>query len=179
MFKEVVILSQKKYLGFGINMPWENNLEIQFDFWRNSIESGKIQALQKFCHAEQVYGVFCYSCNCDEKTFSYHIACENKQNKIGDQYEELTLYESAYAKFINTYKTINQRNIQYQALCDELWEKWLPNSDYISLIEVETNGCMEGYASIEIYKQNNPFILPNEFELWIPVQRIEKRIRKE
>jgi hypothetical protein len=30
----------------------------------------------------------------------------------------------------------------------EIWKKWLPQSGYVSLIEPETKGCEEGYASL-------------------------------
>ncbi|WP_167958409.1 GyrI-like domain-containing protein [Anaerosporobacter faecicola] len=174
MFKDIVEQSEKKYLGFGITIPWENNIEIQFDFWKRNLENGKIEALKEFCHAEEVYGLFCYRCNCDRKTFSYHIVCENKQNKKDKQYEELTLYASDFARFVHTYEDRKQIYTQYTALCDEIWGKWLPNSDYVSLIELETNGCIEGYASIERYQCNNPTFTPNEFEIWIPVSKIQQ-----
>ena len=31
MFKNIISMPETKYLGFGLMMPWEDNLEIQFN----------------------------------------------------------------------------------------------------------------------------------------------------
>lgn len=46
MFRDIISMPKTKYLCFGIMMPWENNLEIQFDFWKDSFTSGKINQLK-------------------------------------------------------------------------------------------------------------------------------------
>ena len=75
MFKGLIQLPETKYLGFGIMMPWEDNLDIQFDLWQKSLNSGKIKALKELCGSEQAIGIFCYRCDTETRTFSYHIAC--------------------------------------------------------------------------------------------------------
>ena len=55
----------------------------------------------------------------------------------------------------NSCTAVDNRFGQYNALCDEIWGKWLPDSKYISLIEPETFGCVEGYALLEIYARKS------------------------
>ena len=77
MFKDIISMPETRYLGFGLMMPWENNLEMQFNLWKEAFSSGKIDKLKKICGCEQVIGIFCYNCDMETQTFSYHIACEN------------------------------------------------------------------------------------------------------
>lgn len=71
MYKGLVQLPEAKYLGYGIMMPWENNLEMQFDLWREVVPSQKSKMLQKLCGGEQLIGIFCYRCDTKANTFSY------------------------------------------------------------------------------------------------------------
>ena len=58
MFKNIISMPETKYLGFGLMMPWEDNLEIQFNFWKEAFASGIIDKLKEVCGSEQVVGVF-------------------------------------------------------------------------------------------------------------------------
>lgn len=171
MFKEIISMPETRYLGFGIMMPWENNLEIQFDFWKEAFRSGKVDRLKKMCGSEQVVGIFCYKCDMETHTFSYHIACENKLNASAPEFEELKLEAVSYAHFANTCTDKNERFAKYNALCDEIWGQWLPESGYISLIETDTLGCVEGYASLEIYTPEDPAAGSYDLEIYLPIKR--------
>ena len=37
MFKNIISMPKTKYLGFGLMIPWEDNLEIQFNLWKDEI----------------------------------------------------------------------------------------------------------------------------------------------
>ena len=63
MFDGIIQLPEKRFLGYGIMMPWENNLEIQFDLWKNAVSSQKIKKLMELTGSNQVVGIFCYRCN--------------------------------------------------------------------------------------------------------------------
>ena len=52
MFKEIISIPETKYLGFGIMMPWENNLEMQFNIWEEAFKTGKIDKLKEVCGSE-------------------------------------------------------------------------------------------------------------------------------
>ncbi|MCH5324546.1 MAG: GyrI-like domain-containing protein [Eubacterium sp.] len=171
MYKGLVQLPETKYLGFGIMMPWENNLEIQFGLWQQAVDFKKIEALKELCGSEQAIGIFCYRCDEKTQTFSYHIACENKNKAVSAEFEELKIDAGTFAQFENTCQNFSDRFKAYNDLCDEIWGKWLPNSDYISLIELETLGSVEGYASLEVYKTGNPTAVPYQFEILLPVKR--------
>lgn len=171
MFKNIVSLPETKYLGFGVIMPWENNLEIQFGLWKEASESGKIDRLKEICGSEQVIGIFCYKCDMETQTFSYHIACENKLNVKSSEFEELKLEALTYACFENRCTDVEQRYAEYNTLCDEIWGQWLPKSNYVSLIEPETFGCVEGYALIEIYTPENPLNGAYNLEMLLPIKR--------
>ena len=88
MFRDILAMPETRYLGFGMMMPWEDNLEIQFNFWKEAFASGKIDKLKEICETEQVVGIFCYKCDMETQTFSYHIACENKLNTLSSEFEE-------------------------------------------------------------------------------------------
>ena len=169
MFRDIISMPKTKYLCFGIMMPWENNLEIQFDFWKDSFTSGKINQLKKLCGSEQVIGLFCYKCDMESQTFSYHIACENKRNAQSTEFEELVLKELSFSRFEISCTNFEQRFETYNSLCEEIWGQWLPNSNYVSLIEPETFGCVEGYASIEIYTPENPTNGSYKLEMLLPI----------
>ena len=170
MFKDIVSLPETKYLGFGQMMPWENNLEIQFNVWKEAFVSGKIDKLKEICGSEQVVGLFCYRCDIKTRTFSYHIACANKRNAVSSEFEELKIEALTFACFESKCTDYDQRFAEYNALCDEIWGQWLPNSNYISLIETETFGCVEGYASLEVFNPENPSNVPYKFELLLPIK---------
>ncbi len=152
-------------------IPWEDNLEIQFNIWKEAFASGKIDKLKEICGSEQVIGVFCYKCDMEAQTFSYHIACENKRNALNSEFEELKLEALTFACFENNCTDVNQRFAEYNALCDEIWGQWLPNSAYMSLIEPETYGCVEGYALLEIYTPENPTNGSYGLEMLLPIRR--------
>lgn len=171
MFRDIMSKPETKYLGFGLMMPWENNLEIQFNLWKDGFASGKINRLKEICGSEQVIGVFCYKCDMEKQTFSYHIACENKLNALSSEFEELKLEALSYACFENECTDVEERYTKYDALCNEIWGQWLPNSDYISLIEPETFGCIEGYALLEIYTPENPTDGSYNLEMLLPIKR--------
>lgn len=69
MFRDIISKSETQYLGFGLMMPWENNLEKQFNLWKDGFASGKIKRLKEICGSEQVIGVFCYKCDMEKKLF--------------------------------------------------------------------------------------------------------------
>ena len=171
MYKGLIELPERKYLGFGIMMPWENNLEIQFGLWLNGIESQKIKTLEELCGNDQATGIFCYRCDPETKTFSYHIACENKNNASSTEFEALKINAGTFAQFENKCDDYSDRFKAYNDLCEEIWGQWLPNSGYISLIELETLGCVEGYASLEIYDTGDPMTVPYRFKILLPVKR--------
>lgn len=170
MFKEIVTLSEKKYLGFGKMIPWENSMQIQFDMWDKEVADGSIAKLKKICKTDEVVGIFCYRCDNDTQTFSYHISCENNSKVIRDEFDEITLLSQKYARFLGTCSDLDQRVSTYNSLCDEIWKDWVPENEYQSLIELETNGGIEGYASIEIFHPENPLIVPYNFEIWLPIK---------
>ena len=170
MFKNIISMPETKYLGFGLMMPWEDNLEIQFNFWKEAFASGIIDKLKEVCGSEQVVGVFCYKCDMEMRIFSYHIACENKRNAFCSEYEELTVKVLDFACFENNCTDVEQRFVQYNALCDEIWGKWLPTSNYFSLIEPEIYGCVEGYALLEIYTPENPTNGSYNLEMLLPIK---------
>lgn len=91
MFEGFIQLPETKYLGFGIMMPWENNLEMQFSLWEKSVTSQKIEMLKELCGSNLAIGIFCYRCDPERHTFSYHIACENKKNAFSTEFEELKI----------------------------------------------------------------------------------------
>ena len=171
MYKGLIELPETKYLGLGIMMPWENNLEMQFGLWQKGITSQKIQTLKKICGSDRATGIFCYRCDLETKTFSYHIACENKNNASSKEFEELKINAGTFAQFENICDDFSDRFKAYNDLCEEIWVQWLPNSDYISLIELETLGCTEGYASLEVYDTGDPTTVPYRFEILLPVKK--------
>ena len=169
MFKKIISLPETKYLGLGIMMPWEDNLEIQFGFWKEGFESGKIDELKTICGCENVVGIFGYHCDMEKRTFSYHIACENKSNTLCSEFEELRLVGLNCAHFESDCSGVEERYTIYDTLCKEIWGQWLPNSDYISLIESETFGCMEGYALLEKYTPENPTGGTYHLDMLLPI----------
>ena len=171
MYKGLIELPETKYLGFGIMMPWENNLEMQFGLWQKTVNSQKINALKELCGSDQATGIFCYRCDTETQTFSYHIACENKNNASSTEFEELKINAGTFAQFENICDDFADRFKAYNDLCEEIWGQWLPNSSYISLIELETLGCIEGYASLEVYDTGYPTIVPYRFEMLLPVKK--------
>ena len=58
MFKNIISMPKTKYLGFGLMIPWEDNLEIQFNLWKDAFTTGKIDKLKEVCGSEQVVGIF-------------------------------------------------------------------------------------------------------------------------
>lgn len=171
MFKKIISMPRTNYLGFGCMMPWEDNLQIQFKLWEEAFATSKIDKLKEICGNEQVVGIFCYKCDMATEKFSYHIACENKRNAISSEFEELKLEALDFACFENNCTDTHERFEQYTALCDEIWGKWLPDSEYISLIETATLGCVDGYASLEIYTPENPTNGSYTLEIRLPIKR--------
>lgn len=152
-------------------MPWENNLEVQFGLWKETVSSPKIKRLRKLSGSEQAVGIFCYRCDTNNHTFSYHIACENKNNVSSTKFESLKINAGTFAVFKNVCNKNSDVFKSYNDLCNEIWGQWLPNSGYTSLIELETFGCVEGYASIEFFYPDNPTIVPYQFNMLLPVKR--------
>ena len=171
MYKGLIEFPETKYLGTGIMMPWENNLEMQFALWQDVMSSPKIKTLKELCGSDQTTGIFCYRCDPETKTFSYHIACENKNNASSTDFEELKINAGTFAQFENICEDFSDRFKAYNDLCEEIWGQWLPDSGYISLIELETSGCAEGYASLEVYDTGDPTTVPYRFKLLLPVKR--------
>lgn len=170
MFKDIISKPESKYLGYGVMMPWENNLEIQFNLWKEAFASGKIDRLKEICGSEQVIGIFCYKCDMEAQTFSYHIACENKLDALSTEFEELKLEALDFACFENNCTDITERFVKYDALCNEIWGQWLPSSNYVSLIEPETFGCLDGYALLEVYSPENPTDGCYKLEMLLPIK---------
>lgn len=171
MFEGIIQLPEKRYLGYGIMMPWENNLEIQFDLWKKAFSSDIIKKLKELSGSEQVVGIFCYRCDAENRTFSYHIACENKKNALNTEFENLKINAGTFAVFKNECRNHSDAFKSYNDLCEEIWGQWLPNSDYTSLIELETFGCVEGYASIEFYHPDTPTIVPYQLQMFLPISK--------
>ena len=136
---------------------------------KNPLENAKIKA--KAYYKAFSMPVFCYKCDMDTRTFSYHIACENKLNASSSEFEELKLEALTYARFENNCTNAEQRFAQYNALCEEIWGQWLPDSNYISLIEPENFGCVDGYALLEIYNPENPTSDAYNLEMLLPIKR--------
>lgn len=170
MFEKIIQLPEKRFLGYGIMMPWENNLEMQFDLWKKAVSSQKIEKLRKLTGSNQVAGIFCYRCDAENHTFSYHVACENQKNAFSTEFEDLKINAGTFAVFKNVCDDYADVLKSYNDLCEEVWGQWLPNSEYISLIELETFGCVEGYASLEFFHPDNPAIVPYQFEMLLPVK---------
>lgn len=101
-------------------IPWEDNLEIQFNFWKEAFITGKIDISKEVCGSEQVVGIFCYKCDMSTNTFSYYIACENKRNTLRSEFEELKLEALDFACFESNCTDVDKRYGQYNALCDEI-----------------------------------------------------------
>lgn len=171
MFKGLIQLPEKRYLSYGIMLPWENNLEIQFDLWKKAVSTQIIKKLMELTGSEQAIGIFCYRCDAENRTFSYHIACENKNNAISTEFEDLKLNAGTFAVFKNECNDYSEMFKSYNDLCEEVWGQWLPNSEYTSLIEFETFGCIEGYASIEIFHPDNPTTVPYQLDMLLPVSK--------
>lgn len=163
---------QLNLLGKGKMLPWDNSMQTQFEMWKQYYADGTIEKLMKLCKTDKVYGLFCYHCDMNSKTFSYHIVCENPTFIKNDEYEEFVLFPSQYATFKVSGNDVDNKHIIYNELCDEIWNEWLPKSGYVSLIEPETKGCEEGYASIELYHPISPMVSPYEIEIWLPVEKI-------
>lgn len=171
MFEKIIRLPEKKYLGFGLMMPWEDNLEIQFGLWKEAVASQKTNTLKALCKSDRAVGIFCYRCDAENRTFSYHIACENIANASETGFEELKINAGEFAVFKNSCNNISDVFGTYNELCDEIWGQWLPNSGYTSLIELETFGCVEGYASIEIFHPDDPTVVPYQLEMLLPIKK--------
>ena len=139
--------------------------------WKDGFASGKIDRLKEVCGSEQVLGIFCYKCDMETRTFSYHIACENKLNALSSEFEVLKLEALDYAHFENDCTDVEERFIKYDALCNEIWGQWLPKTNYISLIEPETLGCVDGYALLEIYTPENPTDGSYNLKMLLPIKR--------
>ena len=170
-------MPEAQYLGFGLMMPWENNLEIQFALWKDGFASGKIDRLKEICGSEKVVGIFCYKCDMETQTFSYHIACKNKLNASSSEFEVLKLKSLDYACFENNCTDVKERFAKYDALCSEIWGQWLPETEYISLIEPDTFGCADGYALLEMYTPENPTDGPYNLKMLLPIQRKQKSLK--
>ena len=102
---------------------------------------------------------------------TYHIACENKLNALSSEFEVLKLEALDYAHFENDCTDVEERFIKYDALCNEIWGQWLPKTNYISLIEPETLGCVDGYALLEIYTPENPTDGSYNLKMLLPIKR--------
>ena len=139
--------------------------------WKDGFASGKIDRLKEVCGSEQVVGIFCYKCDMETRTCSYQIACENKLNALSSEFEVLKLEALDYAHFENDCTDVEERFIKYDALCNEIWGQWLPKTNYISLIEPETLGCVDGYALLEIYTPENPTDGSYNLKMLLPIKR--------
>jgi predicted transcriptional regulator YdeE len=167
----IVSCDQLNLLELGQMLPWENSIKMQFKMWNRYYSDGTIRRLMDLCKTDKVYGLFCYKCDMDTQTFSYHIVCERPSEIRNTEFEEFTLYPSQYGIFKTHGNSIANKHIIYNELCDAIWKEWLSKSGYISLIEPETKGCEEGYASLEIYNSINPQITPYEIEIWLPISK--------
>ena len=169
-FRGLVTLPEKRYLAVGIEMPWENNLDMQFGFWRLALENGEIARLKERCGCEEAVGLFCYRCDMQAKTFSYHIACENRSGAQAGVFEELILKPQTYARFEGGCGAETERFAAYERLCGAFWGEWLPESGHASLIEPETFACEPGYAAIERFSPEVP-LGPYQLNMLFPVTR--------
>ena len=169
LHKGLVSLPEMRYLAVGIMMPWENNLEIQFGFWREMAENGTVARLRERCGGE-IVGLFCYRCDMEARTFSYHIACENRNGAAPGPFEALTLQPLCYARFEDACMVREDRFATYERLCEAFWGQWLPSSGYVSLIEPDTCGCLPGFAAIERYRPEVP-LDTCWMEMLFPVQK--------
>lgn len=170
VFKGLEALPEKRYLAIGIMMPWEDNLGIQFGFWREASENGTIAQLKERCGSEEVVGIFCYRCDMAEKTFSYHIACENKNGASPGPFEPLVLKPLTYARFEGGCEAQEDGHAAYEQVCDAFWGCWLPASGCVSLIEPDTGGCEPGYAAIERFAPEIP-LAAYHMEIRFPVSQ--------
>ena len=161
---------EKRYLAIGITMPWENNLDMQFGFWREALESGQIARLKEHCGGGEVVGLFCWRCDMAAKTFSYHIACENRRGAQPGPYEALTLRPLTYACFEGGCSEPSDAYAAYERLCEAFWGEWLPDSGCESLIEPDTFACEPGYAAIERFTPETP-LGEYRLEMMFPVRR--------
>ena len=168
-YKGLLVWPEKRYLALGIAMPWENNLAMQFGFWREAQESGQIARLKERAGGE-VVGLFCWHCDMTAKTFSYHIACENRNDASPGPFEALTLGPQMYACFEGDCAEPSDAHAAYERLCGAFWGEWLPESGFESLIEPDTFACEPGYAAIERFDPEVP-LGAYRLEMMVPVRR--------
>ena len=155
LFRGLLTLPETRCLAVGIHMPWENNLPLQFAFWQAAQKSGLITQLRERCGGN-IVGLFCHDCDMEARTFSYHIACENRRFSPPGSFEALILKPLTYARFEGVCASPSDRFAAYERLCEAFWGQWLPGSGYISLIEPDTCACHPGYAAIERFEPEVP-----------------------
>ena len=170
VYKGLIALPETRFLAVGMMMPWENNLEAQFGFWREMKENGTVDRLREHCGGGEVAGLFCYRCDMEKRVFSYHIACEKKRDVLPGPFEAMTLKGLDYARFEDVCAAREERFATYERLCGAFWEQWLPASRYVSLIEPETGACLPGFAAVERFQPEIP-LGACRMEMLFPVRK--------
>lgn len=165
-------LGKKTYLGYGRNHDFEGSVEKELKLWDEFSKNGIIEKLRAVSKNDTVYGIFCYRYDETLNRFSYHIACEAEEGLESDEFETLYLYPSLYAVFKIDIEDNLTKKQAYEKLNEIYWDKWLPTSGYLSMIEPETNASLAETAAINLF-------IPYEYsanrftmEIWYPISKI-------
>jgi predicted transcriptional regulator YdeE len=157
-------LPQKNYLAIKGYMSWRDISPDEYVEWERRYgfpNNDLIARLQKKSGSNDVYRLFCNSCQKDEQ-FDWvcgdDLACENlNDNKAGDGFEVINLAPSEYVKIVYHYGD-NITGEQAAKETDEyFWNEWLKNNPYESKISGEFANMPET-ADISFYDDENKCI---------------------
>ena len=165
-------LPEKEYLAIRGYLSWNEITPDEYPEWERRYgfpNKDFIEQLKIKSGADEVYSLFCNSCQKDEK-FDWvcgdDIVCENYSNApAGDGFEIIRLAPSEYLKINYFYGSEITSEQAWKEIDDYFWNEWLKNNPYKSKIEDEDANNPET-ADILLFDEENKRVI-----VWHPIKR--------
>ena len=145
------------------NLNNQSNIDIP-NFWNEYMNSGAMNVLHKedFLVSDTEYGICIPLKDCTNR-FKYLIGVEAKRESDTRDYDFIEIAEQLYAIFTTPPAKRNNFSSVIQATWREIYEKWLPNSEYL----FDSNGF-----DFELYDERCGCNLDSiVMDIYIPIKR--------
>jgi predicted transcriptional regulator YdeE len=142
---------------------------------RKHFSDGAVERLKEVSGSEDVYMLFCYTCERDDENkcyvCSYDIACENLNGSGSNEFSTVGLNDCEYAVYDCEFDNETALQDAHEPTDELFWGDtgWLKNSGYICAIDDPENWAGKGYAQIERYTPFDIDAKRYQMQIWYPI----------
>lgn len=162
---------QIHFLGVCTQIPSEQFLSEPVKIWERLYTDGTMDRLLQVTGATKVYGVSGYYCDMEGGQDSYYIVCENKNGADEGEFVKVDIEPTTFMAFEQKGTDPLAKEKEYAELYEEVYKRWLPDSDYEALTDPFVHTFTKGTAILESILPKEPESTNYEIEIWLPIKR--------